>query len=118
MRRGERGAHVDIGCRAAAGSRGCARRSPSGSIWTVQRVWLHLPPGAGALRARLYAAGVVREERSLEDGALELLVELPRRGSSTAGPRARACGARRRCDGIVRLLAQDGSRRLTRGLRA
>ena len=43
----------------------------------VQRLWLHLPPGAGALRARLYAAGVVREERTLEDGALELLVELP-----------------------------------------
>jgi GTP-binding protein HflX len=43
----------------------------------VQRLWLHLPPGAGALRARLFAAGVVREERSLEDGALELLVDLP-----------------------------------------
>jgi GTP-binding protein HflX len=43
----------------------------------VQRLWLHLPPGAGALRARLYAGGVVREERSLEDGALELLVDLP-----------------------------------------
>jgi GTP-binding protein HflX len=43
----------------------------------VQRVWLHLPPEGGALRARLFAAGVVRDERSLEDGALELLVELP-----------------------------------------
>jgi len=43
----------------------------------VQRLWLHLPPGAGALRARLYAAAVVRDERSLDDGALELLVELP-----------------------------------------
>jgi len=43
----------------------------------VQRLWLHLPPEAGALRARLYAADVVRDERSLEDGALELLVELP-----------------------------------------
>jgi GTP-binding protein HflX len=43
----------------------------------VQRLWLHLPPDAGALRARLYAGGVVRDERSLEDGALELLVDLP-----------------------------------------
>jgi GTPase len=43
----------------------------------VQRLWLHLPPEAGALRARLFAAGVVRDERSLEDGALELLVDLP-----------------------------------------
>ena len=43
----------------------------------VQRLWLHLPPGAGALRARLYAAEVVRDERSLEDGAQELLVDLP-----------------------------------------
>jgi GTP-binding protein HflX len=43
----------------------------------VQRLWLHLPPDAGALRARLYAGGVVRAERVLEDGALELLVELP-----------------------------------------
>jgi len=43
----------------------------------VQRLWLHLPPGAGALRARLYAAEVVRDERSLEDGAAELLVDLP-----------------------------------------
>jgi GTP-binding protein HflX len=43
----------------------------------VQRLWLHLPPGAGALRARLYARGAVREERSLDDGAQELLVDLP-----------------------------------------
>jgi GTP-binding protein HflX len=43
----------------------------------VQRLWIHLPPQAGALRARLYAGGVVRAERSLEDGAIELLVDLP-----------------------------------------
>ncbi len=43
----------------------------------VRRRWLHLPASAGAARARLYAAAVVRDERSLEDGALELLVELP-----------------------------------------
>ena len=49
----------------------------------VQRLWLHLPPGGGALRARLYAAGVVRDERSLEDGAAELLVDLPVTGADT-----------------------------------
>jgi GTP-binding protein HflX len=43
----------------------------------VQRRWLCLPASAGALRARLHAAGAVREERSLEDGSLELLLELP-----------------------------------------
>jgi GTP-binding protein HflX len=43
----------------------------------VQRLWMHLPPAAGAMRARLYAANVVRDERALEDGAIELLVELP-----------------------------------------
>jgi GTP-binding protein HflX len=43
----------------------------------VQRLWLHLPAASGALRARLYAAEVVRDERTLEDGALELLVDLP-----------------------------------------
>ncbi|HEY4972868.1 MAG TPA: GTPase HflX, partial [Steroidobacteraceae bacterium] len=43
----------------------------------VQRLWMHLPPASGALRARLYAASVVRDERALDDGAIELLVELP-----------------------------------------
>jgi GTP-binding protein HflX len=43
----------------------------------VRRLWMHLPAAAGAMRARLYAAGVVRDERALEDGAIELLVELP-----------------------------------------
>ncbi|MGH8205563.1 MAG: GTPase HflX, partial [Steroidobacteraceae bacterium] len=43
----------------------------------IQRHWLHIPASAGALRARLHAARVVRQERSLEDGAIELLVELP-----------------------------------------
>jgi GTP-binding protein HflX len=41
------------------------------------RGWLQLPAAAGALRARLYAQGAVREERSDADGALSLLVELP-----------------------------------------
>jgi GTP-binding protein HflX len=44
---------------------------------SVQRLWMHLPPAAGGLRARLYAADVVRDERALPDGAIELLVELP-----------------------------------------
>jgi GTPase len=43
----------------------------------VRRLWLRLPASAGALRARLFAAGVVRDERSLENGELELLVDLP-----------------------------------------
>jgi GTP-binding protein HflX len=42
----------------------------------VQRSWLRLHADSGALRARLYAEGVVRDERTLEDGALEVLVEL------------------------------------------
>jgi GTP-binding protein HflX len=43
----------------------------------VRRLWLRLPASAGALRARLYAAGMVRDERSMEDGELELLVDMP-----------------------------------------
>jgi GTP-binding protein HflX len=43
----------------------------------VQRVWLQLSPQGGAQRARLYAAGVVRDERALDDGSIELLVDLP-----------------------------------------
>lgn len=35
------------------------------------------PSRAGALRARLFAAGVVREERTAADGTLELIVSLP-----------------------------------------
>jgi GTP-binding protein HflX len=38
---------------------------------------LRVPAAAGALRSRLYAAKAVREERSAEDGSIELLVELP-----------------------------------------
>ncbi len=45
----------------------------------VRRQWLQLPPGrdAGAMRARLHAADVVRDERTLASGVMELLVELP-----------------------------------------
>jgi GTP-binding protein HflX len=43
----------------------------------VRRVWLRLPASAGASRARLFAAGVVRDERTMEDGELELLVDMP-----------------------------------------
>ncbi|HLK71818.1 MAG TPA: ribosome rescue GTPase HflX [Steroidobacteraceae bacterium] len=44
---------------------------------SVQRRWLQLPVSAGALRARLHEAGVVRQERWLADGSLELLAEAP-----------------------------------------
>ena len=41
-------------------------------------VIVHVPARyAGVLRARLFSAGVVRAERSLEDGSLELDAELP-----------------------------------------
>jgi GTPase len=38
---------------------------------------LRVPASAGAIRSRLYAAKAVREERSADDGSIELLVELP-----------------------------------------
>ncbi len=38
---------------------------------------VRLPPGAGALRSRLYAAKVVRAERTGEDGSIELAVQMP-----------------------------------------
>ena len=59
----------------------------------VQRLWLHLPPAQGRMRARLYAAGVVREERSAEDGRLELLVELPAAELGGLGGPARRAAA-------------------------
>jgi GTP-binding protein HflX len=41
------------------------------------RYWLQLPPQAGALRARLHAGGVVRNERSGAGGEMLLEVEVP-----------------------------------------
>jgi GTPase len=38
---------------------------------------LRLAPDAGALRSRLYARGAVRGESALEDGSIDLAVELP-----------------------------------------
>jgi GTP-binding protein HflX len=38
---------------------------------------VRIPPAAGQLRSRLYARGVVRQEIGLEDGQIELLLELP-----------------------------------------
>ena len=38
---------------------------------------VRLPPGAGALRSRLYAAKVVRGEQAGEDGSIELAVQMP-----------------------------------------
>jgi GTPase len=43
----------------------------------ARRARLRLPAGAGALRSRLYAAKSVREERTAQDGSIELTVELP-----------------------------------------
>ena len=43
----------------------------------ARRALLRVPASAGALRAKLYSAGAVRGESALEDGSLDLLVELP-----------------------------------------
>jgi GTP-binding protein HflX len=43
----------------------------------ARRARVRLPAGAGALRSRLYAAKSVREERTADDGSIELIVELP-----------------------------------------
>jgi GTPase len=43
----------------------------------ARRAHLRLPASAGALRAKLYAAGAVRAESAFEDGSLDLTVELP-----------------------------------------
>jgi GTPase len=43
----------------------------------ARRARLRVPPSAGALRSRLYAAHAVREETSAPDGSIELAVELP-----------------------------------------
>jgi len=42
----------------------------------ARRATLRLPVAAGELRARLYAAGLVRTERIAEDGAFEIETEL------------------------------------------
>ncbi|MFI4928336.1 MAG: hypothetical protein ACHP7E_11730, partial [Burkholderiales bacterium] len=43
----------------------------------VRRARVRVPAGAGAVRARLYAAKAVRGEHSAADGSIELSVELP-----------------------------------------
>jgi GTP-binding protein HflX len=43
----------------------------------ARRARVRLAAGAGALRSRLYAAKAVREERTTEDGSIDLTVELP-----------------------------------------
>jgi len=43
----------------------------------ARRARMRLPAGAGALRSRLYAAKAVREEHTVDDGSIELTVELP-----------------------------------------
>jgi len=44
---------------------------------SARAVRLRIPPAAGALRSRLYSRGAVRSERTLEDGTIDLAVELP-----------------------------------------
>ena len=44
---------------------------------TARSARLRIAPGAGALRSRLYSRGAVRSERALEDGSIDLAVELP-----------------------------------------
>jgi GTP-binding protein HflX len=44
---------------------------------TVYVSRVRIPPAAGRLRSRLYARGVVKQEHVLEDGQIELLLELP-----------------------------------------
>jgi GTPase len=43
----------------------------------ARRARVRVPASAGALRSRLYAAKAVRDERTLEDGSIELAVEVP-----------------------------------------
>ena len=43
----------------------------------AKRARIRVPAAAGALRSRLYAAGAVRSESALEDGSLDMTVELP-----------------------------------------
>jgi GTP-binding protein HflX len=76
--RGEGGAVTDLWISAAQGkgldllARAIAERLSR----TVRRVCVQLPLAAGAARARLYAAGVVRGERGLAE-AMELDLDLP-----------------------------------------
>jgi GTP-binding protein HflX len=44
---------------------------------SIRDARVRLPPGAGALRSRLYAAKVVRAEHAGEDGSIELAVQMP-----------------------------------------
>ncbi len=43
----------------------------------ARRACVRVPASAGALRSRLYSAGAVRGECALDDGSLDLTVELP-----------------------------------------
>ncbi|MDE2220675.1 MAG: GTPase HflX [Gammaproteobacteria bacterium] len=77
------------------------------------RGWLQLPASAGALRARLFAQGAVREERCDADGALRLLVELPpaqMEALEREAPGRVARLAAAPCASPQRYLESDGSR--------
>jgi GTPase len=79
----------------------------------AQRAWLHLPPSAGALRSRLFAAGAVREERTQDDGAMQLLIELPAAGMAelarTAGVRLAPCPEGAACARAVPYLESNAA---------
>jgi len=69
----------------------------------VERRWVELPATAGALRARLFADGAVRAERTLDDGRMRLLVELPHAeyAALVAGGRRGAAAACAAPDGYL-----------------
>ena len=63
-------------------ARGAGLESLSAAIaerlqMAVHSRWVELPAAAGALRARLFASGVVQQERTTKDGHIRLQVQLP-----------------------------------------
>jgi GTP-binding protein HflX len=46
-------------------------------VCVARQARVRLPPSAGALRSRLYASGTVHGEWTLEDGSIELAVQIP-----------------------------------------
>ena len=77
------------------------------------RAWLQLAPGAGALRARLFAAGAVREERTGDDGTMQLLIELPAKPmdelARTPGVQLTPCRAEAACAHAVPYLESNAA---------
>jgi GTP-binding protein HflX len=79
----------------------------------AQRAWLRLSPGAGALRARLFAAGAVREEHTGDDGTMQLLIELPAKPMAelarTPGVQLLPCEAAAACARAVPYLESNAA---------